>query len=54
MMKLVARGYITEGEILAMTPLFYVPKVTEDILMVFDATVSGLNNSLWDPNSMLT
>ena len=29
---------------------FYVPQVTEVICMVFDATISGLNNSLWYPN----
>ena len=45
--KLVARGYISEGVILALTSLFYVPKGKYDIRMVFDATVSGLNNYLW-------
>ena len=44
MSKLVARGYIMEGVILALTSLFYVPKGTDDIRMVFDATVSGLNS----------
>ena len=54
MRKLVARGYTTEGVILTLTSLFYVPKVTYDIRMVFYATVSGLNDYLWDPKSMLT
>ena len=51
--KLVDRSYITEGVILALTSFFYVTKGTDDIRMVFDATLSGLNNSLWDTNSML-
>ena len=51
--KLVARGYITEVVILALTSFFTVPKVTDGIRMVFDATEIGINNSLWDPNFML-
>ena len=53
MSKLVARGYITEGVILALTYLLSVPKVTDDIRMVFDATMSGINDSLWDSKCML-
>ena len=53
MSKLVARGYITEGVILALTYLFSVPKVTDDIRMVFDATMSGINDSLWDSKFIL-
>ena len=37
--KLVSRGYSTEGVILALMYFFYVPKGTEDIFMVFNATV---------------
>ena len=51
--KLVARGYITEGVIFALTYLFSVPKGTYDIRMVFDANVIGLNDYLWDLNFML-
>ena len=51
--KLVARGYITKGVILALKYFFSVHKVTYNIRMVFDATVNGLNNSLWDPNFTL-
>ena len=51
--KLVSRGYIMEGVILALTSFFAVPKGIDDIHMVFDATVSGLNNSLCDPNFTL-
>ena len=53
MRKLVARGYTTEGLILALLSLFSVPKVIDDIRMVFDETVSGLNDFLWYPNFML-
>ena len=53
MIKFVARGFITEVIILALISFFSVPKVTEDIHMVFDATLSGLNNSLWDTKFML-
>ena len=52
MRKLVTRGYITEGGILALTYFFYVPKVTEDIHMVFDATLRKIN-SLWNTKLML-
>ena len=51
--KLVARVYITEGVILAPTPFFYVPKETDDIRMVFDLTLSGLNDYLWALKLML-
>ena len=54
MRKLVARGYIKEGVILALTSFFSVPKRTYYNHMVFDATVSGRNDCLWDPNFMLT
>ena len=43
MIKLVARGNITEGVILKLKSFFYVPKEIEDICIVFDATVIGLN-----------
>ena len=53
MIKLVSRGYITEGVILVLKSLFSVPKVTEDVCLVFDATISGLTKYLWGPNFML-
>ena len=52
MRRLVVRGYITEEVILALPSLFYVPKGTDDIRMVFDATVSGISNYVWAPNLM--
>ena len=39
--------------VLALTSFFSVPKGTNDTLMVFDSTISGINDSLWDPNFML-
>ena len=53
MRHLVYKGYILEGVILALTSFFSVPKGKYDICMVFDATMRGHNNSLWDPNFML-
>ena len=50
--KMVNRGYIKEGVILNMTSFFSVPKLTEDIRMVFYVTVSGLNKYLRFPNFM--
>ena len=54
MSKLVARGYITEGVILANTSFFSVPNGINNIYMVFDATDSGIYDSLWAPNFMLS
>ena len=53
MSTLVARGYIPEGVILALTSFFYLPKETDDIHIVFDVNVSRLNVSSWYPNVML-
>ena len=52
MRKLVAMGYIKKGLFFILTSFFSVPKGTEDIGMVFDATLSGLNHSIWGPNFM--
>ena len=53
MSKCFARGYITEIMIFLIMSFFFVPKGTEDILLVFNATVSILKDSLWDPKCML-
>ena len=53
MSKLVVRGYISEGVILALRSLFPVPRVVKYICMVFGATISGLNDSMWYPNFIL-
>lgn len=43
MIKLVSRGYIMELVILALTYFFSVTKVTDDICMVYNANLRGLN-----------
>jgi hypothetical protein len=53
MVAVLAKGYITEGNVLSLTSYFAVPKGTNDICMVYDATASGLNDSLWAPNFWL-
>ena len=37
------------GLVLALTSFFDVPKGKDDIRMVYDGTVSGLNRALWAP-----
>ena len=44
MIKLVVRVYITEGVILTLTSFLSTPNGTYNILMVFNITVSGLND----------
>ena len=51
--KISFQVYITEGVILILKSLFYLSKGTDDIRMVFDTTVSVLNDSLRDLNFML-
>jgi hypothetical protein len=51
--KVIARGYITTGFVKSLTGFFAVPKGTEDIRVVYDATKSGLNNAIWTPNIFL-
>ena len=53
MNKLVSRGYITKVVIIVLTSFFSLPLGIDDSRMMFDATVSVLNGSLWDPNFML-
>ena len=42
-------GYIRKGPVTSLTAFFAVPKGPTDIRMVYDASISGLNNSLWAP-----
>jgi hypothetical protein len=44
------RGYISSGRVASLTSFFAVPKGESDICMVYDATKSGLNDSLWAPS----
>jgi hypothetical protein len=47
------KGYIRSGTVHSLTRYFAVPKSTTDIRMVYDATVSGLNDCLWVPSFVL-
>jgi hypothetical protein len=49
----VNRRYIVPGYVNSLTSFFAVPKGTEDIRVVYDATKSGLNAAIWTPNFML-
>ena len=46
-------GYIGPGEVKSLTSFFAVPKGADDIRMVYDGTVSGLNDSMWVPRFLL-
>jgi hypothetical protein len=52
-LKVVARRYIVPGYVKSLTSFFAVPKGTDDIRVVYDATKSGLNAAIWTPNFML-
>ena len=53
--KVVGRDYIGAGRVTSLTGFFGVPKGTDDIRMVYDASKSGLNDVVWAPNfSMAT
>ena len=47
--KVRSRSYISGGTVLSLTALFYVPKIEDDIIMVYYLTALGLNDELWDP-----
>jgi len=51
--SVLAKGYIAQGEVCSLTAYFSVPKGSDDIRMVYDATASGLNACLWAPNFWL-
>lgn len=51
--KVVNRRYIVPGFVKSLTSFFAVPKGTDDIRIVYDATKSGLNNAIWTPNFCL-
>jgi hypothetical protein len=51
--KVLARRYIASGFVSSLTGFFAVPKGTEDIRVVYDATKSGLNDAIWSPNFFL-
>lgn len=47
------RGYITPDVVVALTAFFAVPKGEDDIRMVYDGSVSGLNDAIWVPTFTL-
>jgi hypothetical protein len=47
------RRYITPGFVKSLTSFFSVPKGDDNVLMVYDGTVSGLNDSVWVPRFIL-
>ncbi len=49
----IAQGYIGPGTVKSLTSYFSVPKGSDDIHMVYDATKSGHNDSLWVPSFSL-
>jgi hypothetical protein len=51
--KVISRRYITSGYVKSLTSFFSVPKGTEDVRVVYDATKSGLNAAIWSPNFFL-
>jgi hypothetical protein len=51
--KVRERQYIQKGFVESLTAFFSVPKGIDDIRIVYDGSVSGLNDVLWVPRSML-
>jgi hypothetical protein len=51
--KVREQGYITAGKVKALTAFFYVQKGEDDIRVVYDGSVSGLNEVLWVPRFVL-
>ena len=49
----ISKRYITAGTVCSLTSYFSVPKGESDLQLVYDATKSGLNSSLWMPNFQL-
>ncbi len=49
----VAHRYIVKGSVSSLTSYFAVPKGDTDIRLVYDASKSGLNSSLWVPSFSL-
>ena len=47
------RGYIRCGLVKSLLNIFNVPKGSDDIQVVNDATKSGLNQAVWVPNFFL-
>jgi hypothetical protein len=53
LLKARERGYIAPGMVESLTAFFAVPKGEDDIRLVYDGSVSGLNLSIWVPRFFL-
>jgi hypothetical protein len=53
LLKARKRGYIAPGMVESLTAFFAVPKGEDDIRLVYDGSVSGLNLSIWVPRFYL-
>jgi hypothetical protein len=53
LMKARERGYIAPGLVESLTAFFAVPKGEDDIRLVYDGSVSGLNLCIWVPRFFL-
>jgi hypothetical protein len=54
LLKARERRYIAPGLVKSLTAFFAVPKGEDDIRLVYDGSVSGLNLSIWVPRFFLT
>jgi hypothetical protein len=52
--KVRMRRYIADGYVVSLTSFFDVPKGDDDIRLVYDGSVGGLNDSLWVPRFALS
>jgi hypothetical protein len=52
--KVRMRRYIANGYVVSLTSFFDVPKGDDDIRLVYDGSVGGLNDSLWVPRFSLS
>jgi hypothetical protein len=51
--KVRKRRYIRSAFVRSLTAFFAVPKGSDDIRMVYDGTISGLNDAIWVPRFIL-
>jgi hypothetical protein len=51
--KVRMRRYIAEGYVVSLTSFFAVPKGEDDIRMVYDGSIGGLNDAMWVPRFVL-
>jgi hypothetical protein len=47
--KVRKKGYIAPGFVKSLTAFFGVPKSNDDIRLVYNGSVSGLNLTIWGP-----